>query len=103
MDPTAAKYIGAGRAAHRVGDEFVGQFRDRLQPAGNHRARRAGADHQRRNADHDDHHEQRRIGKRDLTTAQVDQGHHVVDLKLMNRIDLHDLVTVALNAPIASS
>src|SRR6202035_4935020 len=47
-------------------------------------------------------HEQRRIGKRDLTTAQVDQGHHVVDLKLMNRIDLHDLVTVALKAPIAS-
>ena len=55
--------LGAGRAAHRVGDELVGHLRDRLQPARHHRAARGGADQQRRNRSDDDEHEQRRIGE----------------------------------------
>ena len=38
----------AGGALQRVGDEFVGQLRDRLQPARHQRAAERGAEHQQR-------------------------------------------------------
>ena len=62
----------AGGAVYRVGDEFVGQLRDRLQAARHQRARRAVAPiSSAAIADHDDRHEQRRIGERDLVPADV--------------------------------
>ena len=54
-----------------VGDELVGQLRDRLQPARHQRAGRAAADQQRPDADHGDHHEQRRVGEGDFVPADV--------------------------------
>ena len=79
----------AGGAAHRMGDELVGHFRDRLQPPRHHRARRRRADQKRRNGADDDEHEQRGIGEIDVMAAHADHRHQVLDLKLVDRIDLH--------------
>ena len=76
----------AGGAVDRVGDELVGQFRDRLHPAGDERPRRTAADQQRPDADHGDRHEQRGIGEGDLVPADVAQRGDLVDFELMNWI-----------------
>ena len=42
--------LGAGGAFQRVGDEFVGEFRDRLHAAGHQARAHRGAEHQQRDA-----------------------------------------------------
>ena len=72
-----------------VGDELVGELRERLQPARHQAARGGRADQQRADDADRDHHEQRRIGEGDLVPADVGDREDLVDLELMDRIG-HD-------------
>ena len=83
----------------RVGDEFVGQLGDRLQPARHQRAGRAAADQQRPDADHGDHHEQRGIGEGDLVPADVAERRELLDFELMNRIGHRRICPVVPKLP----
>ena len=86
----AHAFLPGGRA-HHAGDEFVGQFRGRLQARG-HRLAAGGADHQeQREPDHGDQHEQRGIGEGDLGVAELAERKQVDDLELVDGI--HDVAS----------
>ena len=70
--------VPAVRADGR-GDEFVGQFRGRLQPRRHQRLLGGGADQEQGQPEHCDQHEQRRIGEGDLGVADLDDREQLDD------------------------
>jgi hypothetical protein len=83
----------AGRRFQRIGHEFVGQFGDRLQATRHQAAARGRADHQEPDDTDGDHHEQRRIGERDLGAADLAKGGDLADLELMNGVGHRDPIS----------
>src|SRR4029078_1726892 len=81
--------LGAGGTSQRVGDEFVGDLRDRLETSRNHGAAAGGTKHQQQDQEEPDQHEQCRIGKGDFHPANMSDRKKLFDLKLVDRIHEH--------------
>src|SRR5207253_2214796 len=71
-----------------IGDELVAHLGERLPAAGNQRAPARAEDEESGDQDHDDGHQQGRIGVRYVKAADVNRN-EPLDVKLLERLDLY--------------
>ena len=76
----------ARRAAHRIGNKFIGDFANRLKAVRDERFLRRAQNHNGGRDQQNRNHEHRRIGQHHSTHAHVD---HWQNMKLMDRVHCH--------------
>ena len=76
----------ARRASDRTRDDFIGDFRKRLQATGHQSAGARARQHQQGDRTDGSEHEDARIGQRDIVGADLAEGRKGLDLELLNRI-----------------